>query len=108
VNGTFHIDVDGGTGSDVVFVDIRNITGTAAPGSSSVEVNAGTGNDLIAYLQDDPTGMVDANLQGGPGNDTLALVLQGGQRPTVQGFQTIQSFPDLRALLAAFPQLSFS
>ena len=81
---------------------VQTIGGTAPPGSSSVGLRGGAGDDLVAYVQDDPAGQVQAHLHGGDGDDIAASVLLSGQPPTVNGFATLESFSSIADIFAAY------
>src|SRR5262245_4143239 len=82
LNGTVNVRADGGDGNDTVLGIVQTTGGTAPPGSSSARLRGGDGADLVAYVQDNSTGQVQAHLHGGDGDDTAAAVLLSGQPPT--------------------------
>jgi hypothetical protein len=76
-----------------------------------------SGNDKIVGLFGDVAvsgpppvlnGTFNIEVDGGEGNGTFAPVFQSGQHPTAHDFQTVQSFADFAALLAAFPELALN
>ncbi len=103
VNGTVSVQANGGDGDDAVLGFVQTTGGTTPQGSSSLVLRGGDGADLIASIQDDPTGQVQVGLHGGDGDDTAALVLLSGPLPTANGFESVLSFASIEDLFAAFP-----